>query len=53
MGTWFIAFAWLGKEQVSVHLLGILTFLGAIVFYSVRSAAVLVMYGRHVEADHA
>jgi len=53
MGTWFIAFAWLGKEQVSVHLMGIITWLGAIVFYSVRSAAVLVMYGRHVEADNA
>jgi len=53
MGTWFIAFAWLGKEQVSVHLMGVITFLGAIVFYTVRSAAVLVMYGRHVEADHA
>jgi hypothetical protein len=53
MGTWFIAFAWLGKEQVSVHLLGLITFLGWIVFYSVRSAVVLVLYGRHVEADHA
>lgn len=53
MGTWFIAFAWLGKEQVSVHLLGTITFVGGIVFYSVRSTVVLVLYGRHMEADNA
>ena len=53
MGTWFIAFAWLAREQVSVHLMPTITILGLIVFYTVRSAAVLVMYGRHVEADHA
>ena len=53
MGTWFVAFAWLGKEQISVHLLWTITLLGWIVFYTVRSVVVLVLYGRHVEADNA
>jgi len=53
MGTWFIAYDWLGKEQVSVHLMADITGLGAIALISVRSAAILVLYGRHVEADNA
>ena len=53
MGTWFVAFAWHGQEQVSVHLVATITFVGGIVFYTVRSVVVLVLYGRHVEADNA
>ena len=53
MGTWFIAFRWLGKEQVSVHLLPIITFAGVIILYFVRSAVVLWLYHRHVEAENA
>jgi len=37
MGTWFVAFVWLGKEQILVHLLGTITFVGGIVFYFVRA----------------
>ena len=53
MGTWFVAFVCLGKEQVLVHLLGTITFVGGIVFYFVRSVVVLLLYGRHVEAENA
>jgi hypothetical protein len=53
MGTWFVAFAWQGREQVWVHLLPTITILSGIVFFFVRSVAVLVLYGRHTEADNA
>ena len=53
MGTWIWAFAWHGRQQVPVHLLAEITMGGGIVFYLVRSIAVLVMYGRHLEADDA
>lgn len=53
MSTWFVAFAWQGRDQVPVHLLGTITVLGLVVFYFVRSLAVLVLYGRHAEADGA
>jgi len=53
MGTWWVAFAWKGQEQVSVHTMGIIACLGALVFWSVRSIVILVLYGRHVEADDA
>jgi len=52
MGVWFVAFAWHRQDQVSVHLLAHITFLGGIVFYFVRSLTILVLYRRHVEADH-
>lgn len=52
-GTWFVAFLWQGDAQVSVHLMGAIAFLGAIVLIVVRGVAVLVLYGRHVEADDA
>ena len=53
MGTWFVVFAFRREEQVWVHVLGTITMLGAIVFFFVRSAVILVLYGRHVEAEHA
>jgi hypothetical protein len=53
MGTWFVAFAWHGREQISVHLMGTITILAGFVFYFARGVAVLVLYGRHVEADDA
>ena len=53
MGAW--AFVWHvhGKELVSVHVLPTITILGGIVFFFARSMAILVLYSRHVEADHA
>ncbi|HUT59302.1 MAG TPA: hypothetical protein VNA25_15745 [Phycisphaerae bacterium] len=53
MGTWFVVFAFKREEQVWVHVLGTITMLGAIVFFFTRSVAILVLYGRHVEADNA
>ena len=53
MGTWSVAFAFQGEHQVSVHVLPTITMAGGIVFFFVRSIAVLVFYGRHVEADNA
>ena len=52
MGTWFVVFAFQREEQVWVHVLGTITMLGGIVFFFVRSVAILVLYGRHVEADN-
>jgi len=52
MGTWFAVFAVGGQEQVGVHVLGRITLLGGIVFIFVRCVVVLVLYGRHVEADN-
>jgi len=44
--------AWLRKDQINIHVLGDITFWGAIVFLSVRGATVLTLYRRHVEADN-
>jgi hypothetical protein len=52
MGTWFVVFAFQRQEQVWVHVLGTITMLGGIVFFFTRSIAILVLYGRHVEADN-
>ncbi len=52
MGTWFVVFAFQREEQVWVHVLPMITMLGAIVFFFTRSVAILVFYGRHVEADN-
>lgn len=52
MGTWFVVFAFQRQEQVWVHVLGTITMLGAIVYFFTRSVAILVLYGRHVEADN-
>ena len=53
MGTWFVVFALRGEEQVLVHVLGTITMLGGIVFFFTRSVTILVLYGRHVEAEDA
>jgi hypothetical protein len=53
MGTWFVVFAFRREDQVWVHALGTITMFGGIVFFFTRSVAVLVLYGRHVEADDA
>ena len=53
MGTWTFVWDVQSRESVSVHVLPSITMLGAIVFFFARSVAVLVLYGRHVEADHA
>jgi len=53
MGTWFFVYAAHRQEHVWVHALAMITQLGAIVFFFMRSVAILVLYGRHVEADNA
>ena len=53
MGVWFIKFTWQGQGQVSVHLFAVITGLGGTLFYTARSLAVLILYGRHVEAEDA
>ena len=53
MGTWFFIYAWRREQQVWVHALTMITQLGAIVFFFTRSVAILVLYGRHVEAENA
>lgn len=53
MGTWFVVFAFQGDKQVSVQMFAAVTGAGGIVFYLTYSVAILVLYGRHVEADDA
>jgi hypothetical protein len=53
MGTWFVVFRWQGRDMVDVHILPMITIMGGIVFFFTRSVAILVLYGRHVEADNA
>ncbi len=53
MGTWFAVFAFRGEESVSVHILGSITCFGYIVGYFTRCVAILILYGRAVEADDA
>ena len=51
--VWWAAFAWQSREQVSVHLVQIITAFGVVVFWCVRSIVILKLYGRHVEAENA
>ena len=53
MGAWFVVYLGKGEQQVSVHLLPHITMLGGIVLYAVWSITILILYGRHVEPDHA
>ncbi len=53
MGTWCVVFAFQREGQVWVHVLGTITMLGAVVFLFTRSVAIVVLYGRHMEADNA
>jgi hypothetical protein len=52
MSVWFVAFAWHGWEQVSVQWFAGITAFGAIVLFLTHSIAILLLYRRHVEADH-
>ena len=52
MGTWAVVHGLGKEEQVSVHALGTITMFGAITFFFVRSVAILVHYGRHVEGEN-
>ena len=51
-GTWIVVFAIKGEDLVSVHFVAQFVIVGMIVAFTVRSIAILVLYGRHVEADH-
>jgi hypothetical protein len=53
MGTWWVAYAWHGRDEVSVHIMGLITCIGMITLFTVRSIVILVLYARHVEADNA
>ena len=52
MGAWFVAFAWHGRELVSVQWFAAITVAGAIVFFLSHSLAILYFYSHHVEAGH-
>ena len=51
-GTWIVVFAIKGEDLVSVHFVAQFVIVGMIVAFTVRNIAILVLYGRHVEADH-
>ncbi len=53
MGVWSVVFRGHGNEQVSVLVLPTITAIGGFVLYFVRSIMILVLYGRHAEADNA
>ncbi len=53
MGTWAYIYAWQRHSEVSIHVLPIITFWGGVLMYFGRSVAILVLYGRRTEADHA
>jgi hypothetical protein len=52
MGTWAMVYALHGNEQVSVHILALITGAGGIVAFTVHAVAILVLYRSRVEADH-
>ncbi len=51
MGVWTVVYLLHGDSQVSVYVLPNIVFLGLLVLWIVRAVAILVYYGRHVEAD--
>ena len=53
MGTWFTVFTFRGDESVSVHVFPMIAIIGLITLLFIRSVAILVLYGRAVEADDA
>ena len=53
MGTWGFVFGYHREEQVSIHVLGLITLFGGIAFFFSRSIAILVLYGRQGEPDNA
>ena len=42
-----------GHDQVSVHLLAKVTVLSGMTLCAVRSLMIVILYGRHMEADNA
>jgi hypothetical protein len=52
-GTWIVVYAIEGEGQVSVHVVAQFTIVGMIVAFTIRSLAILVLYGRPMEAEHA
>ena len=52
MGTWALVYALQGSEQISVHVLPLITLAGGFVAFTVHAVAVLVLYRSRVEADH-
>jgi hypothetical protein len=52
-GTWVVVYGIRGEEQISVHLVAQFVIVGMIVAMTFHSIAVLVLYGRPMEADHA
>ena len=53
MGVWMFVWHVKGEELVSAIVLPSITVFGGIVFFFARSVAILVLYGRRVEADNA
>ena len=51
IGIWAVVYKIQGDESVSVHVLGMTTMFGFFAFYFTRCVAILVLYGRAVEAD--
>ncbi len=51
IGIWAVVYKIQGDESVSVHVLGMTTMFGFIAYYFTRSVAILVLYGRAVEAE--
>ena len=53
MGIWMFVYGYLREEQVSIHVVAMITFLGMIALFFSRSIAILVLYGRQGESDNA
>ena len=53
MGTWIVVNQFGGQEYVSAYVLPKITLIGGFVCYFTRSVAILVLYGRAVEAHDA
>jgi hypothetical protein len=52
MGTWIVTYMMRHEAQITAHALPLIAMGGAIVFFAVRSVAILVLYGRPAEADN-
>jgi hypothetical protein len=52
MGTWAVAYYFHNDEQISVHVLPLITGGGGLVAFTAHAVAILVLYRSQVEADH-
>ena len=52
MCVWLKVFSFENLESVSVHVLPMIVLIGGVVMYLTWGVVVLVLYGRHVEAEH-